>query len=305
MAELPKYSPKQLAEYLDRIQLPASQHASDPLEFLTQLVQRQLVTVPFETLSLHYSTDKNVSLDPEHLHQKIVHKRRGGYCLENNSFFGTVLRSLGFHVIGVICRITMATRGVFDGSWRAMSHMANIVTIDSKKYLVDVGYGADGPCTPLPLDSGDIRDGLPSQQLKLEHRTLPQHLDSTQKVWVYSQKRGSEEWADIYHFPDVEFFPLDFDILNHHAMTKSLWASTVVAQRFTLDEGDLMISGTLLLVRDELKVGNSSPQKMRVVKKMENEEQRLDALKEHFSVSLTEEEQRAIRGSPVELGLAQ
>ncbi|KAJ4177998.1 hypothetical protein NW755_013485, partial [Fusarium falciforme] len=131
------------------------------------------------------------------------------------------------------------------------------------------------------------------------------HLDSTQKVWVYSQKRGSEEWADIYHFPDVEFFPLDFDILNHHAMTKSLWASTVVAQRFTLDEDDLMISGTLLLVRDELKAGNSSPQKMRVVEKMENEEQRLYALKEYFSICLTEEEQRAIMGSAVELGLAQ
>ena len=120
MAELPRYSPKQLAEYLDRIKLPASQHASDPLKFLTQLVQKQLVYVPFETLSLHYSTHKNVSLDSEDLHQKIVHNRRGGYCLENNSFFGTVLRSLGFHVFGVICRITMATRGVFDGSWRAM-----------------------------------------------------------------------------------------------------------------------------------------------------------------------------------------
>ncbi|RSL68024.1 hypothetical protein CEP54_002985 [Fusarium duplospermum] len=301
MAELPRYSPKQLAEYLDRIQLPASQHASDPLEFLTQLVQKQLVYVPFETLSLHYSTHKSVSLDPDDLHQKIVHKRRGGYCLENNSFFGTVLRSLGFHVFGVICRITMATRGVFDGSWRAMSHMANIVTIDSKRYLVDVGYGADGPCTPLPLDSGDMRHGLPSQQLKLEHKTLPQHLDQSQKVWIYSQRRGSEDWADIYHFPDIEFFPLDFDILNHHAMTKSLWASTVVAQRFTLDEGGLMISGILLLVRDELKAGNSSPQKMSVVRKMENEVQRLEALEENFSICLTEEERSAIRGTAAEL----
>jgi hypothetical protein len=87
-------------------------------------------------------------------------------------------------------------------------------------------------------------------------------------------------------------------------MTKSLWAITVVAQRFTLDEDSVTISGTLLLVRDELKAGNSSPQKMKVVKKMENEEQRLDALKEHFSISLIEEEQRAIRGSAVELGLA-
>lgn len=179
--------------------------------------------------------------------------------------------------------------------------MANIVTIDNKRYLVDAGYGADGPCKPLPLDSGDIRHGLPSQQLKLEHKTLPQHLDQSQKVWVYSQRRGSEDWADIYHFPDIEFFPLDFDILNHHAMTKSLWASTVVAQRFTLDEDGLTISGILLLVRDELKTGNSSPQKMGVIKKMENEVQRLEALEEHFSICLTEEERSGIKGTAAEL----
>ncbi|KAM0425456.1 hypothetical protein ACHAPT_009245 [Fusarium lateritium] len=137
----------------------------------------------------------------------------------------------------------MATRGIFDGSWRAI-----------------------------------------------------------QKVWVYSQKRESEEWEDVYHFPEVEFFPLDFDILNHHAMTKSLWASTVVAQRFTLDEDGVAISGIVLLVRDELKAGNSSPHKMSVLEKMENEDQRLAVLEEHFSISLTEEEQDAIRGSAVELG---
>lgn len=180
--------------------------------------------------------------------------------------------------------------------------MANIATIDDKRYLVDVGYGADGPCTPLPLDSSAILYGLPNQQLRLEHKSLPQHLDKSQRVWVYSQKRGSEEWADIYHFPDVEFFPLDFDILNHHAMTKSLWASTVVAQRFTLDEDGVKISGTLLLVRGELKAGNSSPQKMKVVKMMETEEQRLKTLEEHFSIILTEDERDAIKGSAVELG---
>ncbi|KAM5356911.1 hypothetical protein ACJ41O_003557 [Fusarium nematophilum] len=301
MSALPIYSPEQLSAYLDRIRLPTSKHASDPLVLLAQLVRRQLAYVPFETLSLHYSVDKIVSLDADDLYDKIVRNHRGGYCLENNTFFGTILRSLGFHVIGVICRITMATRGVFDGSWRAMSHMANVVTLQGKRYLVDVGYGADGPCSPLPLDSGEILPGLPGQQLKLEHKNLPQHLDPSQRVWVYSQRRGSEEWSDVYHFADIEFFPLDFDILNHHAMTKSLWASTVVAQRFILDEDEVTMSGSFLLVRDQVKAGNSSVPGMKLVKELKSEEQRLAALEEYFAMRLTEEEERAIRGSAVDL----
>ncbi|KAF4462955.1 amidohydrolase domain containing [Fusarium albosuccineum] len=69
------------------------------------------------------------------------------------------------------------------------------------------------------------------------------------KVWVYAQKRGSEDWADVYHFPDVELFPPDFDVLNHHAMTQSLWSRTVVSQKFVSDDGGVSLSGTLLLVR--------------------------------------------------------
>ncbi|KAH7124690.1 hypothetical protein EDB81DRAFT_730966 [Dactylonectria macrodidyma] len=305
MGVLPQYSSEQLSLYLDHVRLPASEHASDPQDFLVQLVRRQLAFVPFETLSLHYSADKSASLDANDLFDKIVKKRRGGYCFENNTFFGAILRSIGFHVYGVICRITTATRGVFDGSWRSMSHMANIVIIDGMRYLVDVGYGVDGPCSPLPLDSGDIRSGLPGQQLRLEHKNLPQHHDPSQRVWVYSQKRGSEEWADVYHFPDVEFFPLDFDILNHYTVCKSAWSRIVVAQRFILDDDGFTVLGSFLLVQNELKSGNSSATGMGLLKQLENEEQRLAALEEYFSIRLTEEEQQGIRGYVTDLNKAQ
>lgn len=183
--------------------------------------------------------------------------------------------------------------------------MANIVTIDGKRYLVDVGYGVDGPCSPLPLDSGEIRSGLPGQQLRLEHKNLLQHHDRGQRVWVYSQKRGSKEWAEVYHFPDVEFFPLDFDILNHYTVCKSAWSRIVVAQRFILDDDGFTVSGSFLLAQNQLKSGNSSAQSMGLIKQLENEEQRLAALVEYFSIRLTEEEQQGIRGHVTDLNKAQ
>ncbi|KAJ6439245.1 hypothetical protein O9K51_08657 [Purpureocillium lavendulum] len=73
-------------------------HPSDPLTFLTELFQHQLVWIPFETLSLHHSTDRHISLDVQDLFEKIVVGGHGGYCLETNTFFSTILGSLGFEV---------------------------------------------------------------------------------------------------------------------------------------------------------------------------------------------------------------
>lgn len=182
--------------------------------------------------------------------------------------------------------------------------MANVVTVGGARYLVDVGYGADGPCYPLPLQSGNICAGLPGQQLKLEKKKLPQHTDPDQTVWVYSQRREPENWQEIYHFPDVEIFPADFEVLNHYAITKSLWSQVVVAQRFVLSEdvdlGDSKkLSGTLLLVRDQLK--SRYGQEEELVRSIGTEVERISTLEKDFGISLTRDECRAIKGFMSEL----
>ncbi|EEY21646.1 conserved hypothetical protein [Verticillium alfalfae VaMs.102] len=122
------YSGEQLARYAARISLTSPlESAQDPVARLTELVHHQLVHVPFETLALHYSPDRLISLGTAAVFDRIVTRRRGGYCLENNTFFGHVLRSLGYSVYGVVCRITMATRGVHDGSWRLILWAKTVV----------------------------------------------------------------------------------------------------------------------------------------------------------------------------------
>ncbi|KAH6685688.1 hypothetical protein F5X68DRAFT_209143 [Plectosphaerella plurivora] len=309
----PVYTIEQLDAYFERINVSSRFNRDDrSLEALTILIRQQLLNVPFETLALHYSVDRTISLDPAALFDKIVTRRRGGYCLENNTFFGCVLRSLGFSVYGVICRISKATWGVHDGSWRPMSHMANIVMLDGLKYLVDVGYGVDGPTIPIPLDaslkaedaSNRANDalshtGFPGQKIKLELKNLPQHIDPSQKVWVYSQRRFMDNWEDVYHFADMEVLPHDFEVLNFYNMTNSLWARTVVAQRFRGSE--ISIDGTLMLVRHELRRGDGSRTEPIIMKTYQTEAQRLEALRWNFGIILSEEEQRAIKGRPTEL----
>lgn len=114
------YTPEQLVQYFSHINYPKDEHPSDALQFLTDLQRHQLIRVPFESLSLHYSQTRTISLDPQTLFAKIVTGSRGGYCLENNTFFAHILKSLGFQVYAIICRISNAVRGVYDGGWRGM-----------------------------------------------------------------------------------------------------------------------------------------------------------------------------------------
>lgn len=102
------YTQGQLEAYFKHINFPPSAHppASDgPLALLTALQTRQIGCVPFEAISLHYSKERKLYLDPDDLFEKIVRGGRGGYCMELNTFFGAVLRSMGFHVMATGGRV--------------------------------------------------------------------------------------------------------------------------------------------------------------------------------------------------------
>ena len=84
------YSALEIEGYFQRIGLPAHYHQRNgreehdvALEFLSVLQKYQLARVPFENLSLHYSQDRRVSLEPQDLYNKVVNRGRGGFCMES------------------------------------------------------------------------------------------------------------------------------------------------------------------------------------------------------------------------------
>lgn len=120
------YTPEQIQQYFERVHLPkkyrnapisTTANTQDGLEFLSLLLKHQLAYVPFENLELHYSSHHTISLDPQHLFHKIVERNtgRGGYCMENSTLFGTVLRSLGFDVVTIGAKVNEAVQPVAAG----------------------------------------------------------------------------------------------------------------------------------------------------------------------------------------------
>jgi len=55
-----------------------------------------LLAVPFENLSIHRR--EPIVLSDDALFEKIVQRRRGGFCYELNGLFAALLRALGFNV---------------------------------------------------------------------------------------------------------------------------------------------------------------------------------------------------------------
>lgn len=196
------YSKDQIGLYLQRISLfSGTQMGGLPepdLAFLAAIQRHHLSTIPFENLALHYSPDRQISLDPQDVWTKFVIRRRGGYCMEQNMFLNHMLRGLGFLVHSVGSRVRRRVNGIPTGDYAGWSHVVNIVTFeDGVRYMVDVGFGGDGPTKPLRLIDGEITRNLGTQEMHLMYENITSNRDPLQRLWVYKLRNYTEEpWKD-------------------------------------------------------------------------------------------------------------
>lgn len=122
---------RQVDDYLARIQVarPVGVDAGA----LRKLQVHHLMAVPFENLSIHLG--EGVVLDESALIEKLVYRRRGGFCYELNGAFAALLSALGFTVTLLAARVHGP-----DGWGPLFDHLALRVDA-SERWLVDVGFG--------------------------------------------------------------------------------------------------------------------------------------------------------------------
>jgi len=139
---------KTIAAYLDRIAVPLPPVIDAAA--LRILHRAHLLTVPFENLSIHLS--EPISLDSGALMDKIVTRRRGGFCYELNGAFALLLRALGAKVVMVAARV------YGEGSLGPpFDHLALVVhpADGTGPWLADVGFGSH---TVYPLLYGSRQE---------------------------------------------------------------------------------------------------------------------------------------------------
>ncbi|PLB54893.1 arylamine N-acetyltransferase 1 [Aspergillus steynii IBT 23096] len=292
-------SAEQIDEYFNYVQVP-SIYLRDKgpelnLAFLSTIQSCHLSAIPYKNLALHYTGNPHVSLDVVHIYNKVVVNRRGGYCMENNIFFHHVLRFFGFRVYLTGARLHR-TSGSQPSGWSGWEHSVNIVTLSGHHwYLVDVGYGGNGPRAPLPLTPDVPFQNIGAQELRLVHHQKPNNGGVQPNAWLYQFRNGVDQpWVSAYVFTDIEFTRRDFEVMNLFASRSPdcpLTSKLLVAKFLRMDD---IIYGKLILDHDRIKKNTGG--KTMLVQTCTTEEESINALEEHFGIRLTEEEQSGIKG---------
>jgi len=101
------------------------------LPTLRSIVFAHATSIPFE--SLDPVSGVAVSLDINAIFDKLVRRRRGGYCFEQNALLAAALREVGFNVDELSARVTYNTP---VGVTPPRTHVFLAVTIDGTRWLV-------------------------------------------------------------------------------------------------------------------------------------------------------------------------
>ena len=113
---------------------------------LDEIILKHQCTIPFEDLTSNYLKEE-VFLDYDKLFEKVITKKRGGYCFELNGLFKEFLCESGFDAYCCFAKVM--------GMERPIMHRGVIVKIDGELNFADVGFGG-----PMPPGAIKIVDGL-------------------------------------------------------------------------------------------------------------------------------------------------
>jgi arylamine N-acetyltransferase len=130
--------------------------AEPTVETVHALVAAHNQSIPFENLDPLLGIPV-ADLSAAALTDKLVRRRRGGYCYEHNGLMGYVLDELGFGVQRFAGRVVWMNP---DGPLPAQTHQVLSVTVPGVDgpLLVDVGFGGQTLTSPIRLQPGPVQE---------------------------------------------------------------------------------------------------------------------------------------------------
>ncbi len=261
--------------YLNRIGYRGALEPS--VATLLALQRAHLLAVPFENLDIHLG--RPIVLDQAKLFDKIVGRRRGGFCYELNGLFAELLRELGFEVSLLAAGVARANGGFgpeYDHLTLLVECPLSVVhsqlqpAVDDGPrtiWLADVGFG-DPFRAPLRLIAGleQPQDG----------RTY--RLDRDGERWTLWE-RAEGEWEPQYRFTlqPRAFAEYAGMCQYHQSSPDSSFTRKRVCSLATV-EGRLTLSDLQLITTTNGK---------RIERQLKDEEEFRAVLREQFGIELS------------------
>jgi N-hydroxyarylamine O-acetyltransferase len=229
-------------------------------ETLRALQVAHLRAVPFENLSIH--AGEPIVLEDNALFEKIVQRRRGGFCYEANGLFAALLRALGFEVAMLAAGVAKKEGGfgpIFD-------HMTLMVTLD-ERWLADVGFG-ESFVEPLLLDTR-------TEQVQ-GSRAFRIAEDNDYLVLMRRNLDGG--WEPQYRFTLQPYTFADYEEMCHFHQTSpdSHFTKGRICSRAT-EDGRVSLSEMRLIT-------TTGPQQQRDERTLKDQEEYDRVLREEFGI---------------------
>lgn len=242
-----------LIPYLERIGLALPLPAD--AESLRRLQLAHMLHVPFENLDI--ALGRPIRLGLTTLYDKIVTRRRGGFCYELNGLFAWLLDDLGFDVTYLSAsdyRPPPAESNVREtdpkdegeGSYGPdFDHLTLLVRCPADaspdvRWLVDVGWG-DSFRIPLRADAeGEQYGGLKTYRITTNPPQAPE-AEPRRQLWEqHTNTAGyssSGMWERQYAFTTQPRALVDFEPMCHYHQTspESIFTRKQICTLATLD----------------------------------------------------------------------
>jgi arylamine N-acetyltransferase len=221
--------------YFERIDYHGA--VAPTFDVLQDLITAHTRTISFENLDPLLGVPID-DLSPEALTDKLVRRRRGGYCYEHNGLMGYVLEELGFGVRRFGARVVWTVAA--GAPVPSQTHTLLAVTLPGgqQPYLVDVGFGGQTPTSPIRLETGS------AQQTTHEPYRLQDRGDG---LVLQALIRG--DWQSLYEFATRTAPPIDLKVGSWYVSThpSSHFVTSLIASLVTAD-GRCNLSGRNLAI---------------------------------------------------------
>ncbi len=167
---------------------------------LRSLHAAHVAAIPFENVDVLTGGHPGVRLAA--VAEKLVGRRRGGYCFEHATLFAAVLERSGYVVRRRLARVHPQGSG-------ARTHMMLLVDTDEGTQLADVGFGAS-MWAPVPLV-----DGVEVDQAGWATRLVA----VGDGRWVLT-RLGERGWGAEHEFADEGVLrQVDVELAHHYTAT--------------------------------------------------------------------------------------
>ena len=229
-------------------------------------------SIPFENLDPLLGIPV-ADLGAAALTDKLITRRRGGYCYEHNGLLGYALDELGYGVERLAGRVVWMKEP--DAPLPALTHNVLAVTVpgEAGRYLVDVGFGGQTLSSPIRLQAGAVQETRhePYRLIELPTRRQPEYE-------LAAQVRG--RWQPLYRFTTVPQPRIDLEVGSWYVSTHPGGVFVVgLSAALVTDDARINLRGRNLAIHR-----GGETERIR----FDTAAQVLDALTERFGVNLSD-----------------